>query len=239
MSNYLLSENEVILYKGKGNVGTEIFTDASSDIILTNLYLVEIIKTKKLFKKEETRIESYPISKIKLYEGLPHIRQEDKAVIIYFSNEEVVVNFDTKINMIKFMNAVNKLITGKSVSERSAEKAKGALNLVDNTLGIKTVDTVKGVLENGVVGTVFRGTRKKKRRNKTKNITNNISDIVGATDRIFSDEPRIDVEEMTNKSKEKSLDEQIRMLKELKELVDAGILSEEEFNQKKKEILDS
>lgn len=56
-------------------------------------------------------------------------------------------------------------------------------------------------------------------------------------DKLFeADEKMFDNTEI-NENKSDDLDKQIADVKKIKELFDAGILSEEEFNKKKKEIM--
>lgn len=43
------------------------------------------------------------------------------------------------------------------------KKFKGAINTVDDVLGFDTRDTIKGVLENGITGTLFNGIKKIKK----------------------------------------------------------------------------
>lgn len=55
----------------------------------------------------------------------------------------------------KFVHTANELLTGHTMAERGAAKVKDGINLVDDTLGFSTVDTVKGVIENGVIGSIL------------------------------------------------------------------------------------
>lgn len=57
----------------------------------------------------------------------------------------------------KFVTKVVNTITGTTTTERGADKIKGAINAVDDVLGIDTRDTLKGVIENGIAGTLIKG----------------------------------------------------------------------------------
>lgn len=47
--------------------------------------------------------------------------------------------------------------------DRGSEKVKDAFNKVDDVLGFNTRDTIKGVIENGVAGTLLKGIKKHKK----------------------------------------------------------------------------
>lgn len=173
-----------------------------------------------------------------MYDGIPQLKQKNSTVEIYFTNEEVRLTFDSKFTVLKFINAANTLLTGKSMSERGAAKFKGAVELVDDALGIKTIDTMKGVLENGVVGTVFSGIGKMgKVPVKANSVANTIAEAVGITKSFIGDKEAVETAEKREEPQGISLIEQIEALKKLKDLVDAGILTQEEFDAKKKQIM--
>ena len=46
--------------------------------------------------------------------------------------------------------------------QRGSEKIKEAIGVVDDTLGLDTRNTIKGVLEHGIKGTLLNGIAKKK-----------------------------------------------------------------------------
>ena len=237
MEDYLLQGNEAVLYKGRASFESGNIRN-TSEILLTNINLVAIIRTKKIFQTEQVEVKTYPVSEIKMYNGIPQVKEKNGIVEIYFANTEVKLNFYSKISAIPFMNAANKLITGKSMSERGAEKFKGAVSLVDDTLGIKSVETMKGVLENGVVGAVFGGTRKKgNTSNNMSSVANTIADVVSVTKGFIGDKTTDSSSARREEIKGESLSEQIEAIKELKGLVDTGILTQEEFDAKKKQIM--
>jgi hypothetical protein len=146
----------------------------------------------------------------------------------------MTLNFDSKFAAYKFATAANKLITGKSVSERGAEKVKGAVSLIDKTLGISTVGTIKSVVENGVVGTVFGGLGKKSQV-KTKG-SNTITEMLGVTKGLI-DKKTIEEHPKVEATPAMSVENQIETLKKLKDLLDTGIITQEEFDAKKKQIM--
>lgn len=62
----------------------------------------------------------------------------------------------------KFTGKIIDATTGTTVAKRSSNKIKDAFNIVDDTLGLDTRGTIKGVLENGIKGTILNGIARKK-----------------------------------------------------------------------------
>ena len=224
MENYSLQANEVLLYKGEAYNGIE--------ILLTNLNLIVIKKTQRIFKKAEVETFVYSKDDIKVYNNVPQVKQKEASVEIFLTFEEIKVDFYSRTEAHKFVNAVYELLTGKSTTTRGAEKVKSAIKLVDNTLGINTMDTVKNVMEKGIAGSILGGVGKKvgigTKPSAIKETVGVAKDIIGTTATIT-----------TSKTTETTEDynEKIENVKKLKELLDAGILTQEEFDSKKKEIL--
>lgn len=158
---------------------------------------------------------------------------------MYFKHQEKSVTFNSRMDAYKFVHTANELLTGHTMAERGAAKVKDGINLVDDTLGFSTVDTVKGVIENGVIengviGSIFGGIGKKK--SKTKKISGKSNTIKESAKKSLQS----GVDALQQKNAEKNINEynkQLDSLKKLKDLVDKGVLTEEEFEKKKKEIL--
>lgn len=224
MENYSLQANEVLLYKGEAYNGVE--------ILLTNLNLVVIKKTQRLFKKGQVETFVYSKDDIKIYNDVPQVKQKESSVEIFLTLEEIKVDFYSRTEAHKFVNAVYELLTGKSTTTRGAEKVKSAIKLVDNTLGINTMDTVKNVMEKGIAGSILGGVGKKvgigTKASAIKETVGVAKDIIGTTATITASKTTETTEDYNEK---------IENVKKLKELLDAGILTQEEFDSKKKEIL--
>ena len=231
MTNYNLLPNESVLYSG------DVFIEelnGDHELTLTNLNIIIVSTVKKLFAKEQITVNTYPVEQIKIYNEIPQIKQKGSNVEIFLSTEEIAFDFPSKTEAHKFIDAAMQLLTGKSAAERGSDKVKGAIGLIDNALGINTVNTVKNALENGISGSILGGFNK-----KTTTIAKGAtvaSEVVGIAKDLFG-----------NKSAAKAIpenttpaiptDEQLDSLKKLKDLVDAGILTQEEFDAKKKQIL--
>lgn len=161
VENYNLGADEVVLYKGEIKLKSkfDLLNNSSTELILTNLNIVFITTSKQLLSKEETNVEVHAIEEIKVYQGQPQIKTKGTEVEIYFLEKEIEFSFSSKGELNKFSSAAMKLITGKSTAERVAEKTKGAIALVDDTLGIDSVHTVGKVagtaMKNTKVGTAM------------------------------------------------------------------------------------
>lgn len=224
MEHYNLQANESVLYKN--HISYSKNRRASCELILTNLNLVIISTTKKAFSKPQTEVESFPIEEIKVYNEVPQIKAKETTVEIYLTSTEFTITFSSMIEAQKFTNTAYKLITGKSLASRGADKVKSAINLVDNTLGVSTVETVKSVVEDGITGSILGGIGKK----MTKGVRGVTKGLVMSTKITETPpEPKTPVT--------MSYDEQIETLNKMKTLLDAGVLTQEEFDIKKKEIL--
>lgn len=229
MTNYTLQPNETVLYQG--NVSIE-KRSGTVEMILTNLNLVFIITTRKFLAKSQVDVETYPVEEIKIYNNAPQIKQKNARVEIFLTGGEIVANFESMFEAGKFVNSALRLLTGKSMAERGADKFKGAVGLVDDTLGINTVNTVKNVLENGITGTLLGGFGKKTA--PVARHTSTAREVVGIAKELMGSPS---AQEALPASPSALTDEQMATLKKLKELVDMGVLTQEEFDAKKKQLL--
>jgi len=149
MKNYDLEESEVVLYKGQVSLPQ---TKGITEIVLTNINFVLITKRKKLFAKDLVNVETYAVNEIKYYNGNPQVIKKGNLIELYFLNEEIEFTFNSRNEARKFVNATLTLLTNKSTLERSAEKVKNTISVIDNTLGIDSMGITGNVLGNGLVG---------------------------------------------------------------------------------------
>lgn len=239
MKNYTLQPNESILYSGNVHLGNGY---ATVELALTNLNIVLITTTKKLFAKEQVQVDIYPVSEIKIYNDVPQIKQKEYRVEVFFTSGEIVISFLSAREAHKFVNAAYQLITGKTMAERGSDKVKAMVGLVDNALGINTVETVKSTLENGLVGTIFGGIGKKGSTTKGDASSSTTEVVVKeaaslAREVIHSHSANASTEIQAPAIPASLQNDSVEQLKKLKELVDMGILTQEEFEAKKKQIL--
>ena len=242
MEHYQLQSDETVLYKGNvvkvDKCKKESFMESFSvspitELILTNKNIVLTTRTKKMFAKEQFNVEIFSLADIKIYENMPQIKQNKISVEIYLIYGEIYLNFYSTLEAVKFYQGVIQVLTGKSLATRGAEKVKGGIKLVDDTLGINTVDTVKGVLENGLAGTFFSGLRRSKPVSSNSDSLSTVKEVAG----IAKDAIKETRSNNADKKEQLTYEEQIEILSKMKALLDAGILTQEEFDAKKKEIL--
>ena len=230
MENYTLLPNESVLYRNNDCKILNKYEKSNAELILTNLNLVFVKKTKKMFTKEEISIETYPIEEIKIYNDVPQIKQNDTEVEIFFIDGEKTIELYSKNEGRKFINKAFELLTGKTLAARASGKVNGSIKLVDNALGVNSVGAIKSVAEKGFIGSILGGFGKKN-VTQPKIETTQIGGILSATNELLKekkDTPKLETE---------SFDSQIEKLKKLKELFDEGIISQDEFDAKKRQVM--
>lgn len=220
MFNYSFREDEALLHNAK------IKLDESEDIAelyLTNLFIT-VIKTSKT---DESIKEAFPysVTEIKYYNGAPQIRRNGLHFDIFFLNTVISFSFFDKKDAKIFMNQTLTLLTGKTAAQRNVDSFNGLIGFIDETLDIDTTSTVKeaakAVKDKGIIGLFgVKAVARNKGANKNDNLLENK-----------------EAENPTKPEKNDDFELQYNRLKKLKELYDAEILTKEEYEQKKKELL--
>lgn len=158
MGNYELLADEVVLYEGvvtsKNYKGTLQLTLTSQKLIFE--------KEKGLFKKERELIDTVPLDSVKVYNGVAQIKQKSDTIELQAVDKNVSIVFSGILEARKFTGKIVDAVTGTTLARRSSNKIKDAFNMVDDTLGLDTRGAIKGILENGVKGTIINGLGKKK-----------------------------------------------------------------------------
>lgn len=161
MENYELERDEVILYENSH------MQDYSKLVLTSKKLILEKTNTIKtgLFKTEtETIVDDIiMLENIKLYNGKAQIQQKNTDVNIQTIEKNLTIKFYGIIEAKKFVTKITDAITGTTILKRGTDKVKETFNLVDDVLGFDTRETVKGVLENGIVGTFLKGNKNKKK----------------------------------------------------------------------------
>lgn len=228
---YKLESDEVALFES--DVSLKENKDKNVILITNHNIVIETTK-KKMFKKPEFSLQVYPTSDIKLYNDQPQIKQKSNDVFVSLINKELQLTFESMFLARKFVTKAVESVTGKTVSTRGAGKIKSAIGLVDDTLGIDTIGTISGVMENGVVKSILGGT---KSRQNAESVSNNSGIIETVADVVEiatgKDVPKLN----PNNKSEMSYDEKIDAVKKLKGLLDMGAITQEEFDAKKKDLL--
>ena len=142
MITYNLGANEVVLYKGEI---TMLGKQQTVKLVLTNENIVF-----GGVNQDNHNEEVYSINSIKMYKGVPQIIIKGHNVELYLTTKVIEFSFIKKSELLKFRNAAIELLTGKTKVERGAEKVKGAIHLIDDTLNIDIVKATGNLISTNV-----------------------------------------------------------------------------------------
>ena len=158
MANYELLADEVVLYEGTASSnqhkGSLVLTLTSQKIVLE--------QDKGIFKKTRELVGVIGLVTIKFYNDTAQIKQKGAEVDVQTTSGNVTFTFSGMFEAGKFKGKIIDAATGTTLGKRVSEKTKGVFDMVDDTLGLDTRGTIKGVLENGVKGVLLNGIGKKK-----------------------------------------------------------------------------
>lgn len=158
MTNFDLLPDEVVLYEGT------VTTNRHKGSILVTLTSQKLAleREKGLFKKEKELVDIITLNTVKIHNGVAQIRQKGSSVEIQTVEINIELIFTGMLEARKFAGKMVDAVTGTTLAQRNSEKIKGAIDIVDDTLGLDTRGTIKGILENGIKGTLLNGIGKKK-----------------------------------------------------------------------------
>lgn len=158
MSNYEVLQDEVVLLEdsvtSKEYKGNLLLTLTSRKVVLE--------REKGLFRKERELVDILSLEDIKFYNGVPQITQKGDTVQFQTIQKNIALSFSGMIEVRKFCGKIIDAATGTTLAKRVSNKTKSAIDMVDDTLGLDTRNTIKGLFENGVKGTILNGIGKKK-----------------------------------------------------------------------------
>lgn len=143
MQKYHLQSSEVVLFKGDIKM---LDSDSLYQLMLTNHKIVFVPKS------DDATIETFSISDIKSYEGVPQIKHSGKVVEIYFLDDEKEFTFVVKSEQNKFINETLKLISKDNKIEGYTLEAdeyllyKANVTLGDRDGALQLVLTDKNVI---------------------------------------------------------------------------------------------
>ena len=158
MGNAILLEDEVVLYEG-----TVTSNEYKGDLKITlTSYKIIIEKEKGFFKKEIELLDMISLESIKLYNEVAQIKQKGNLVEIQTIEKNITLSFSGLLEARKFTGRAVNATTGTTLAKRSSDKVKCAFDMIDDTLGLDTRGTIKGILEQGVKGTIINGIKKQK-----------------------------------------------------------------------------
>ena len=165
MSNFEIKEDEVILYEARLS-GSLLELNNSIYLTLTSKRIIIEEITKKsglLNKKDEKKLfEEIELKDIKTFNNKTQVNQKGNKVTIQAVKSNITLEFSGTIEAMKFVTKVTDAITNKTLTDRSFDKVKETFDKVDDVLGFNTRETLKGVIENGITGTLLKGIKKNK-----------------------------------------------------------------------------
>ena len=153
MTTVTLFEDEVVLYEGTATSNTY---KGNLNITLTS-YRIVVEKEKGIFKKEIELLDTISLESIKIHNDTAQIKQKGNSAEIQTKEKNITLSFSGIFEARKFVGKTVDATTGTTLAKRSSEKVKSAFNMIDDTLGVDTRDTIKSVLEQGVKGTIVNG----------------------------------------------------------------------------------
>lgn len=157
--NYEIANDEIVLYTG--TVGYEKSTLNTLFTLTSKKMIFE--KEKGVFKKTKELIDIIPLEDIKVFNEEVQSKQKFNEIHV----QTVKKNFTIYLfGIIEAKNVNSKIInaiSGTTTMERGSKKVKNTLDIVDDTLGINSRNIVKGVLENGIKGTLISGIKNKRK----------------------------------------------------------------------------
>ena len=141
MENKDLSNDEVILCE---------------DIVeIKNNYELTLTSKKIVIEKDKKAVEVINLNDIKVYNEKVQIHQNGAEVNIQTINKNIIISFSNILKANKFVRSIVDTVTGTTMTKRSVKKINGAIDTVDDVLGIDTRDTIKNAVEVGVSGSLI------------------------------------------------------------------------------------
>ena len=158
--NYEVEDNEVILYEGSARYKKDSNKTIIISLVLTSKRMI-FEHEKGFFKKQKELVDIINLSDIKIYNGEVQCKQKSDKLVIQTNKCNFSLSFNGLIEAKKVNTKIINAVTGTTMAERGSEKVKGAFNIVDETLGLDTRGIAKGIIENGIKGTIINGIKKK------------------------------------------------------------------------------
>lgn len=162
--DYKLDEDEVVLYEGEVH-----YPDKFSRVkyVLTSkkmVFIKTITVSKGWFKGSETHteVDIVNLSDIKVFNDQVQVKQVKNEIQVQTKDKNFSIFLSGIIEAKKVITKIIDATTNTTMAQRGSTKVKGAIDLVDDTLGLDTRGMVKGVMENGIKGTIINGIKRKK-----------------------------------------------------------------------------
>ena len=141
MENYILRDDETVLFKSKVEMQITSKKKIEVELLLTNLNFV-FIRDKKLFAKKVEN-EVYDVKSVKKYDATYQIIRKNKKVEIYMIGVEKFLEFSTQKEAKEFTDVALKLVSGYSKFVRGVKKAQKSVKETEDALDIDIKETTK------------------------------------------------------------------------------------------------
>lgn len=149
MANLNLQPNESIILKSSlVSHGEGLLAKYTDDLILTNIRLIHVSKG---VYSNSSKTRSYPVNQIKVHDGQAQVilgrnRSLFPQIEIYLRNGHEVFGFMSKNEAVKWVDGINKLLTGNAADPESKKMmALPGTELVTSVIA-DTFDVVKNVI---------------------------------------------------------------------------------------------
>lgn len=149
MENYTLKQDETVLFRSEITLLQNGKRESNSkppraDLLLTNLYIVLIKRTKRIFSEIVTT-EIYDVNDVKIYDESVQILRNKAFVDIYTKKGEIFIEFDKEKLAKTFCDKAIRLISGYSKLVRAVKKTQKAINETNEALDINIMNGAKAV----------------------------------------------------------------------------------------------
>lgn len=219
MKHNLLQSNEMKIYKGNAFICNEFDnTKHQVELILTNINLHLITRNENF---EIINNDILNLENVKIYNNSPQIIHKDNSVEMYFIENEIFLEFTQKKDAKEFTNAALKLLTGKSKFVRMVDKTSKNINDTSKALHIDWK-----VIANGAKKIV------EHKLSTTLNSSHSNSDNLIVI-------PNNNTISLPSNTANDNLDNTIEKLNKLKQLLNDNLITEEEYNLMKSNLLNN
>lgn len=253
---YQPDSDEIIILS---NADVSVYGDMECNaeaLLLTNKKIV--IEYSSGFFNNQMHIDTFDLAEIKRFKNIPQVRlckyDDEPALDVFFANSHLIFSFDNEGNKKKQIARIEKWVrsVNEAIVEFSPKKEVMVSHNVCRTCGAELTDEDVFCTNCGAKVEVLKreterstgyivcqkcGAQVESGLNFCMECGTPVKLPVTKEEPKQEHDVKIRQPEPEEKKNKISIDQQIELLQKLKALVDAGVLSQEEFEQKKKEIL--
>lgn len=230
MTNYKLNNDESIIMQTEG--ATLIEGDDGrnlEEVVLTDQNLILVTRVPDGLFKKKTLLMRCPLDEILTEDNSPKIRADVfngyQCLRVFYPDTTLVINFDQNSSRLtkRWADGIRKAAAGDFASIQTSD-----------SLGSQLSDLMVDLKK---TATPALGSATDFLSNAAEMVSNKVQDFNQKSAQAGEVAPGEHQEASAAVGTNGKLDNQIETLKKLKELLDAGILTQDEFDAKKKEVL--